>query len=123
MWPIELLWTAAGFAEHAEDLSIQGQLVEPAGLLIDGEEILRRAIGRDAKRPGSTRIRRVWIGVAQCRMPFFVVRHIEPDELLEVAIGIEHLDASISPIGDVHVSLSVDLHVMRIPKLARAGPI
>ena len=56
-------------------------------------------------------------------MPFLVIGDVEPDELLEAAIRIENLNASIAAVGHVDVPLAIDLHVVWISKLAWAGPV
>jgi len=123
MRPIELSGTTTGFAEHSQNLSIQCQFVETAGLLIDREKILSRPIGRNAERPGSCAVRRVGIRIAERRVPLFIVGDVQPDELLEVAIRIEDLNTSVAAIRDVHISLPVDLHVMWISELAGTGAV
>src|SRR5438046_3180086 len=77
--PVELLCRAAGFAEHADDLAVERELVDPPRLLIVREEILRRPVG-DADRPRLRLVRTVCRQVAQHRMPALVVRHGDPDE-------------------------------------------
>src|SRR5262245_63223306 len=69
---------------------------------------------------GSRRVRRIGIRIAQCRLALLVIGYIQPDELFKVAIRIENLNTSVASIGHVHVSLLVDLHVMRVPELT--GP-
>src|SRR3989442_5492200 len=123
MQPIELFRAAAGLAEHAENLAVEGELVQSAGLIVDGEQILSWAISRDTERPRWRSIRRVRIRIAERRMPFLVIGDVEPDELLEVPVGIENLNPPIAAVGHVDVPLPVDLHVVRISKLARAGPV
>ena len=123
MRPIELFRAAAGLAEHAENLAVEGELVQSTGLIVDGEQILSWAISRDTERPRWRSIRRVRIRIAQRRMPFLVIGDVEPDELLEAAIRIENLNASIAAVGHVDVALAIDLHVVWISKLAWAGPV
>src|SRR5262249_38202816 len=117
MRPVELLRSTAGFAQHSQNFPIQRQLVETARLLIDREEILSRAIRRNTQRPGSRRVWRIGIRIAQCRMTLLVIGYIQPNELFEVAIRTENLNTSVASIGHVHVSLLVDLHVVRVPEL------
>ena len=56
-------------------------------------------------------------------MPLLIVSDVEPDEFLEIAFGVENLNAPVTAVSRVDVSLPVDLHVVRISKLARAGSV
>src|SRR2546426_730505 len=123
MRPIELFRAAAGLAEHAENLAVERELVQTARLIVDGEQILSRPVSSDTERPRWRSIRRVRIRITECRMPFLVIGDIEPDELLKVPVGIENLNPPIATVGHVDVPLPVDLHVVRISKLARARPL
>src|SRR5438552_11632308 len=51
MNPSKLLELLAGFAEHAEDFSIQAELIDPSGKRIGAVQILMRR-RRDTNRPG-----------------------------------------------------------------------
>ena len=51
-------------------------------------------------------------------MTLLVVGGVEEDEALELAVGVEHLDAAVVAIGDVDVVLAIDADVVRRVELA-----
>ena len=55
--PVELTHSAARGSQHAEDLAVEGHLVEPTRLDIDGPQILRGSSARCRSPTGS-----VWSG-------------------------------------------------------------
>src|SRR5207237_1773001 len=123
MRPIELFGSTTRFAEHSQNLSIQCEFIETAGLLINREQILSRSTRRNTERPGSRPIGGIGICITKCGMPLFIIGDVQPDKLLEIAIRIENLNTSVAPISDVHISLFVDLHVMRISELTGSGAV
>jgi len=48
-----------------------------------------------------------------------VVRHVQEEEVLEVAVGVEHLDAAVAAVPHVDVVVAVDLDVVRVVDAAR----
>ena len=52
-------------------------------------------------------------------MALLVVGGVQQDEPLEVAVGVEHLDAPVIPIGDVDIVLSIDGDIVR--RVERSG--
>jgi hypothetical protein len=63
---------------------------------------------RDADGPGLRLIGRIGSQVAQHGMPGLVVRNIEDDEPLKIAVAIKDLDAAVAAIGDIDVVLPVE---------------
>src|SRR3954462_7636753 len=100
MRPVELARSTAGLAEHAENLAVERHLVKASGFLVDRKQILSGAVRRDAQRPRSRCIRRIRIEIRQRRMVLLVIPGVQPDYALEVAFGIEDLDASVAAIGN-----------------------
>src|SRR5258708_20124753 len=97
----------AGLAPHAENFSFrQLKLVEPTGFGVSREKILRRGVG-DADGPRRGFIWTIHGQVAQHRMPRLVIGHIQKDELLEISIQIEYLNASVAPVAPTHLSLAL----------------
>src|SRR5258706_6591323 len=123
MNPAELLQLLARLPEHAEDLSVEAELVQPPRVGIGGEQDLVRA-GRDAKRPRSAgsegALLRVRIRlVADRGASVAVERNVDRDGAQEVAVAVEHLDAPVEAIGDVDVSLRIGGDVVGRIELAR----
>src|SRR5438270_3992870 len=83
-----------------------------------GVEILGRS-NRDANGP-----RRGLIGASDRHVPKnrvarLVINCIEKNELLEIAIGVEDLNAAVAAIGYVQISITIGPNVMRIPDFSR----
>ena len=43
-----------------------------------------------------------------------VVRRVQEQEVLEIAVPVEHLNAPVAAVGDIDVSLSIGLQIVRI---------
>src|ERR1019366_4507840 len=103
--PAELLGLAARPAEPSEYFSVQRQLVHATRVSIGAVEVLRARTGSDADSPGRAGSRHV-LGCASVAEPGFGVRrdrNIDGDDLLEIAVVIEHLDTAISAVGHIDV--------------------
>ncbi len=47
-------------------------------------------------------------------MACFVVWHVEKDELFEIAVGVEDLNAPVTAVGYVQISLAINSNIVRI---------
>ena len=122
MNPVELPELPARFAQPAENLAVQRQLVDAARLFVRREQVLRLA-ARDAQRPGRGVVGLVRPRIAQHRLPRLVERHVEQDGLDVVAVRVELLDAAVRAVGDVDEALAVDLQAVRQAELAVLGAV
>src|ERR1700680_1098959 len=50
-------------------------------------------------------------------MPRLVVGHIQENELLEISVQVEYLNAAVAAIGGVEVAVAIDSDVVRIPEM------
>src|SRR5467141_3858990 len=121
--PAKFLELFPGLAEHAEDFSVQADLVHAARKSIRSVEHLVRR-GRNAHRPGRTGPHRAYqIStrlVADSRGGIRIVKRFADLDLAEVfSVAVEHFDARIAAIGDVDVSLRVRGDAMRRIELSR----
>src|SRR5262249_19781764 len=127
--PSELLKLFARFAEHAEHLAVERQLVDPAREGVGGVQHLVRP-GGDAHRPGRPRhhdlvgqrvdLRDVGV-VADRGLRLRIVGHVDSDLAQEGSLAVEHLDAAVAAVGDVEVALRVRGDRMRRVELAGLG--
>ena len=128
MDPSKLLELLARFAEHAEDLAVEGELIDAPRVRVRGVQHLTRT-GRDVNRPRRTR--RLGKPRARC----FELRkvrnrsdrgyrgriegHIDFDLSQQPALAVEHLDAPIATVRDVDVALRIGGDAVRRIELAR----
>ena len=127
MDPAELLQLLPGFAEHAQQLSVQGQLEHAARERVGSVEHLLRP-GRDAHRPrraGHHRLRpaprldlREIRQVADRGARLRIVGNVDRELTLERPLAVEHLDAPVAAVGDVDVALRVGGDRVRRVELA-----
>src|ERR1700730_146293 len=126
--PSKLLELLAGFAEHAEDFSVEGELIDAPWVRVRGVQRLTRT-GRDANRPrraGRLGERR------SCCFQLRNVRnrsdrgyrgriegHIDLDLSQQLALAVEYLDTPIAPVRDVDVALRIGGDAVRRIELAR----
>ena len=85
MGPIELTHLTSRFTKPSEDFSLKRHLVNSTWFDVRREEVLCVTTG-DADRPGGSFVWGIRVLVAEYRLSRFVVRCIEIDDLLEVAI-------------------------------------
>ncbi len=117
MGPIELPQFATRLAENPKDLAVRKRkLVNPPRLRIIGEQILRRPI-RDANRPRRGLVRHFDRHVAKHRVTRLVVWNSKEDELLEISVSVEDLNAPVTAISNIYVPLSINSNVMGVAKL------
>src|SRR5260370_8351488 len=109
--PAKLFELFAGFAEDAQYLSFEAQLVHPPRKRVGGVEHLIGSRG-DAHGPwGTGCLRAGGVGAGfladgrDCAR--IIKRHIDRDLTEEFAVAVEHLDASVATVGDVDISLRV----------------
>src|SRR5215472_2239068 len=135
--PAELLELLAGLAEHAEHLAVQAKLVDTARMGIRAVEDLLPVLARrsDAQCPRRARtegaaLRRTLrkVGLVADRGPgILIVRHIDLDDILEIALAIEHLNAAIAAIGDINLAGGVGgdgMHCIELPGcVTRTAPL
>src|SRR5882762_8168122 len=118
--PAELAGLFAGFAEYAENFSLEAEFVDAAGVGVGGVEDLIRA-GRDAQSPrragGHGAGVRGGLG-ADGGASVGGSGNIDGDLAEEFSIGVEYLDAAIAAIGDVDIVLCVDGDAVRNVELA-----
>src|SRR5712691_12626291 len=103
--PTELAELLAGLAEHAQDISVEAELINAPGKCVGTIEHLVGS-GRDANGPGRARSHR-----AGCRGGFVANggasvggnRTSDGDLAEELPIGVEDLDAPVAAVGDVDV--------------------
>src|SRR6266566_1295108 len=108
--PAELAELLAGLAEHAQDFSVEAELIDAPGKCIGTIKHLVGS-GRDANRPGRAGSHR-----AGCRRGFVAdggasvgrSGNIDGDLAEELSIGVEDLDAPVAADGDVDVVARVD---------------
>src|SRR5438094_555240 len=125
--PAELLELFPGLAEHAEQLALQAELVDPPRVGVGCEQHLIGP-GRDAQRPGRTRrhgqraargLELDEVGpVADRRTRRRIVRHIDPHLAQERAVAIEDLDAAIAAVGYIDVAPGIRGDAVRRMELA-----
>ncbi len=126
MDPAELLRLLAGLAEHAQELAVEGQLVDAPRLGIGTVEHLARP-RRDANRPGRAGgkgaggDRRLVRHGADRRPRVRRHRHVDGELALEIAVAVEHVNAPIAAIRDVDIVVGVDRDAVRRMELAGAG--
>src|SRR4051794_2746568 len=124
--PAELLELLSGLSEDTEDLAIETELVDAAGIGVRAVQHLvwRR---RDAQRPwraGRKAAAALQIGaqvglVADSRARIRIERNIDLDFALEGAVAIEHLDAPVVAIPDIDIALRIGGDGMHQVELAR----
>src|SRR5262249_10809561 len=106
--PAELLELLAGFTEHAQHLTVEAELIDTAGMRIGAvEHLLPVRTGRgDAQGPRRARAERAALRrtlrkvglVADSGPGIRVVGNVDLDDVQELAVAVEHLDA---PVGAV----------------------
>jgi len=119
--PAELAELLAGFAEDAEDSSVEAQLVDATGETVGTVEDLIGS-GRDADGPGGAGRHRAGGGrglVADGRVGVGVDGDINGDLAEEFSVAVENLYAAVAAIGDVDVALRVECDAVRRVQLAR----
>src|SRR2546425_10383665 len=118
--PAELAELLAGLAEHAQDFSVETELIDAAGKSVGTIEHL---VGsrRDANGPGRARShgagRRGGL-VADGGASVGRGGNIDGDLAEELSIGVEDLDAPVAAVGDVDVVARVDGDAVRQVELA-----
>src|SRR5258708_4044082 len=113
--PAELSELLAGFAEDAENFSVERELVDAAGEAVGAVEDLTGR-GRDAKGPGRARghgARGRGRLVANGGAGIGIDGNIDSDSADEFSVGIEDLDAAVATVGDVDVVLGIDGDAVR----------
>src|SRR5712664_3607128 len=117
--PAKLSELLAGFAEDAENFSVEREFVDTARESIGGVEHLILP-GRDANGPGCAGCHGAGGGgglVADGGAGVGIDGTIYGDDAKEFSIGVEDLDAAIAAIGDVNVIARIDGDAMRCVEL------
>src|SRR6266852_3020757 len=117
--PAELSDLLAGFAEDAENFSVEREFVDAAGESVGGVEHLILP-GRDANGPGRAGCQGAGGGgglVADGGAGVGIDGNIDGDDAKEFSIGVENLDAAIAAIGDVNVIARIDGDAVRCVEL------
>src|SRR5712664_4131250 len=117
--PAKLSELLAGFAEDAENFSVEREFVDTARESIGGVEHLVWP-GRDANGPGCAGCHGAGGGgglVADGGAGVGIDGNIYGDDAKEFSIGVEDLDAAIAAIGDVNVIARIDGDAMRCVEL------
>src|SRR6266851_5605217 len=117
MNPAKLFQLLARFPEHAENLALERELVNPARKTIRAiQNLVRRR--RDANRPGCPRRHRLipddwhlrflanrWASIA-------IDWHINDDLAQDFSLAVEHLNAAVATIRNVHSALRINRDAM-----------
>src|SRR5882672_7651391 len=123
--PAELLERLARAAEPALHLAVERELVDTARIRVRDVQHLVRRRG-DAERPRRARPLRLR-SAARLRRPgpdrdgrVRRHRHVDRERAQQLARGVEHLDAAVAAVGDVHAILRVDRDRVQRVELARS---
>src|SRR5882672_6595839 len=118
--PAELPGLFAGFAEHSENFSVEGEFVDAAGVSVGSVEDLIRA-GRDAQSPRCAGGHGAGVGGglgADGGASVGGSGDVNRDLAKVFSFGVENLDAAIAAIGDIDIVLCVDGDAVRDVELA-----
>ena len=110
MNPAELARLFTGFAEYAENLAIESELVDAAGERVRGIQNLIGS-GGDADGPGGPRRHRASGGggfVADGGTSVGWRGHVDGELAEEFSGGVENLDAAVAAVGNINIVLHVD---------------
>src|SRR5215472_1674154 len=123
MHPAELLRLPASSPQHSQHLAVERQFIDASGESSGTVEVLLGA-GGDAdgpRRSGVLISGRVGPGLAaEPGLGIRGRRHIDLHLAKEGPFVIEHLDASVSAVGNVDISLSIGGNVVWRVKLTRS---
>src|SRR6266852_4962895 len=113
--PAELSDLLAGFAEDAENFSVEREFVDAAGESVGGVEHLILP-GRDANGPGRAGCHGAGGGgglVADGGAGVGIDGNIDGDDAKEFSISIEDLDAAVAAVRDVNIVVRIDRDAVR----------